>query len=156
MRLKVERFPITSREQWLALRSGDVTASTIGALFGLHPYTTSMRLFIEKRDQLAEDQEETQAMRRGRILEDAVRKIYQERHPSFLIKKVQHYYRAPTLRLGATPDFVVKDDQGRKAALQAKTVAPQAFRRNWTDETPPTWISPGAPIAAGSPPLSRI
>jgi predicted phage-related endonuclease len=140
MRLKVQRFRISSREQWLALRAGDVTASAVGALFGLHPYVTPMGLFAEKTGVLAED-EDTLAMRRGRLLENAVATAFQENHPSYKITKAQHYYRATELRLGATPDFVLIDDQGRRAVLQAKTVAPMTFKRSWTDETAPTWIS---------------
>jgi predicted phage-related endonuclease len=139
-RLKVERFRIVSREQWLALRANDVTASGVGALFGLHPYQTPRGLFAEKTDVLTED-EDTVAMRRGRLLEDAVAKAYQERHPSYKILKARHYYRAAELRLGATPDFLMLDDKRQRAVLQAKTVAPLTFKRSWTDETPPTWIS---------------
>lgn len=139
-RLKVQRFRITSREQWLALRAGDVTASGVGALFGLHPYQTPMGLFAEKTGVLRED-EDTIAMRRGRLLEDAVARAYQEKHPSYKIIKAKHYLRAVDLRLGATPDFIMIDEQRRRAALQAKTVAPLAFKRSWTDTTAPTWIS---------------
>jgi predicted phage-related endonuclease len=87
-RLKVRRFAITSREQWLALRSSDVTASAVGALFGLHPYQTPMGLFAEKTGVLTED-EDTIAMRRGRLLEDAVAKAYQEKHPTYKITKAR-------------------------------------------------------------------
>jgi predicted phage-related endonuclease len=139
-RLKIQRFRITSREQWLALRAGDVTASGVGALFGLHPYQTPMGLFAEKTGVLTED-EDTIAKRRGRLLEDAVAKAYQEKHPSYKIVKAKHYYRATELRLGATPDFIMIDDQRQRVALQAKTVAPLAFKRSWTDTTAPTWIS---------------
>jgi predicted phage-related endonuclease len=139
-RLRVQRFRITSREQWLALRAGDVTASGVGALFGLHPYQTPMGLFAEKTGVLMKD-EDSIAKRRGRLLENAVAKAYQERHPNYKIVKAKHYYRATDLRLGATPDFIMIDDQRQRVALQAKTVAPLAFKRSWTDTTAPTWIS---------------
>jgi predicted phage-related endonuclease len=139
--IKIERFPIMSRDQWLALRAGDVTASVIGALFGLHPYKTPMGLFAEKTGVLREEEQDTVVLRRGRLLESAVAEAYREKHPSYKVTKMRHYYRAPKLRLGATPDFALIDDQGRRAVLQAKTLAPLAFKRAWTDETAPTWIS---------------
>jgi predicted phage-related endonuclease len=120
-------------------RKLDVTASPIGALFDLNPYQTILGLYAEKTGVLLKD-EDTLAMRRGRLLEDAVARAYQEKHPSYKITKARRYYRAPDIRLGATPDFVMIDDQGRRANLQTKTVAPHVFKRYWTDETAPTWI----------------
>ncbi len=87
------------------------------------------------------EEEDSTVLRRGRLLESAVAQAYQEKHPNYKITKANHYYRASALRLGATPDFLLIDDQGRRAALQAKTVAPVTFKRSWTDETAPTWIS---------------
>ena len=67
----IERKTFTSRDEWLEWRKQDVTASSIGALFNCHPYTTALRLYAEKRgtDFLVED---NKAMRRGRWLEPAV------------------------------------------------------------------------------------
>jgi predicted phage-related endonuclease len=99
-----------------------------------------MGLYAEKTGTLIPD-EDNISKRRGRLLEGAVAAAYQEKHPSYKITKASHYFRVRGLRLGATPDFSIIDDQRRHANLQAKTVAPLTFRRAWTDETPPTWIS---------------
>jgi predicted phage-related endonuclease len=139
-RIKIERIKIVSREQWLRLRAGDVTASTVGAIFNLHPYETPMGLFAAKTGVVMPDVD-TQALRRGRLLEGAVAKAFQEMHPGWKVTKANVYLRAPALRLGATPDFFITDETGRHGTLQTKTVAPMVFRKSWTDETPPTWIS---------------
>ena len=44
----IEQLAIESREQWLAMRRQDITASTAGALLGLHPYVTAYSLWAEK------------------------------------------------------------------------------------------------------------
>lgn len=44
----IEKIAIENREQWLALRSQDVTASVAGALLGVHPYTSAYGLFLMK------------------------------------------------------------------------------------------------------------
>ena len=42
---KIERWAITSEAEWLEWRRNDVTASVVGALFGLHPYETVFGLY---------------------------------------------------------------------------------------------------------------
>jgi predicted phage-related endonuclease len=137
--IKIERIKIVSREQWIAARAGDVTASTVAALFGLHPHETAMGVWAAKTGIEMPD-EDNAAMRRGRLLEGAVATAFLEEHRDWTIKKANIYLRAPDLRLGATPDFFVIDPKGRKGILQAKTVAPHVFKREWTDNTAPTWI----------------
>ena len=80
----IERIPITSREQWLELRRSAVTASDVGAIFGLHPYKTPLRLWADKTGVNLEDVENA-AMRRGRWLEAAVLSACREQHPEWQI-----------------------------------------------------------------------
>jgi putative phage-type endonuclease len=136
----VERIPIVDREQWLELRRHDVTASTIAALFGLHPYTSPLALMVEKLGG-APAIPENSAMRRGRLLEDVVGKATAEERPDLTIAKATCYLRDPELRLGATPDFHTMTADGEPGILQAKTVSPSSFRKFWTDDEPPTWVA---------------
>lgn len=139
--MKIKRFPITGREQWLGLRKPDVTASVAPALFGLSPYLSPAQLFAEKMGQLDPDQPDSIALRRGRLLEGAVAQAFAEEHPGWKITKAQHYYRDVKRRLGATPDYHLIDPDGRKGVLQAKTLMPYVFKKSWTDQTTPTWIA---------------
>lgn len=43
----IDRIQIENREQWLALRRQDVTASVVAATMGLHPYVSKLALFKE-------------------------------------------------------------------------------------------------------------
>lgn len=138
--MTIERIPITDREQWLNLRKADVTASSVGALFGVHPYQTAYGLYAEKTG--LELDEQSNAMLEWRlILESAVAAAVQRQRPDWRIIKATEYLRDPDLHLGATPDFYIEGDPRGLGVLQAKTVAPSAFKKSWTDDSPPFWVA---------------
>lgn len=136
----IQRIPIESRDQWLALRKQDVTASAVGALFDLHPYVSRYGLFAEKTG--LEVPDEMSAMLEWRlILESAVGAAVERQRPGWRIVKATEYLRDPDLRLGATPDFYIEGDPRGLGILQAKTAAPSSFAKTWTDDSPPFWIA---------------
>lgn len=136
----IQSRPITNRAEWLAWRRQDVTASTVGALFGVHPYTTALRLYAEKRGVEFEDKDNA-AMRRGRWLEPAVAKAVSELKPEWKIGTPGAYLRDTDLRLGATPDFFIHTDPRGLGVLQCKTCAPSVYEREWLGGTEiPFWI----------------
>jgi hypothetical protein len=142
---RVEKHAITSREQWLALRKRDVTASAAGALLGVHPYVSAYGLWALKSGIIDEDPEETQPMRRGRLLEPVAVEVLREERPNWkLTYPVGTYYREPESRIGATPDVEAVDEAGRFGVVQIKSVEPSIFRKKWRDEegtlSPPLWI----------------
>jgi predicted phage-related endonuclease len=138
--MPIERRPITDRDEWLQWRRQDVTASTIGALFGVHPYTSALKLYVEKRgvEFIVED---NPMMRRGRWLEPAVGTAVAELHPEWTITKAGVYLRDPERRIGASPDFFIEGDPRGPGVLQAKSAAPWVFERDWDDgREAPAWI----------------
>jgi len=136
----IERIPILSRPQWLELRKPDVTASVVAALFGLHPYVTALKLYYQHQG-VEFEFEETKPVRRGRLLENAVGQRVGEEHPDWIIEKCQTYFRAPELRLGATPDFFIHGDPRGLGILQTKTAYPHVFERDWDGgNITPLWI----------------
>jgi len=150
----IERFPVTSRDQWLALRQKDVTASAAGALLGVHDYITHYSLWALKAGKIVEDPEESGAMKRGRLLEPVAVELIREQHPDWTItlNKSPIYYRDPVARIGATPDLIVQNAEGT-GVVQIKTVEPSIFRRKWRDDEtgetrPPLWIAVQAIIEA--------
>jgi YqaJ-like recombinase protein len=144
--MPIERIAIESREQWLACRSQDVTASIAGALLGVHPYSTAYGLYLLKKGLIAEDPEETGPMRRGRLLEPVAVQMLREDRPDWTIEEypIGFYYRDPAARVGATPDVFATDERGRPGIVQLKSVEPSVFRREWRTESgmvePPLWI----------------
>jgi putative phage-type endonuclease len=134
---------ITSRDTWLKIRERDVTASSIGALFNVHPYLTQYRLWARHTGRLQEDDQDNLAMRRGRIMEPAVATALQERHPEWWIIPAQEYASLPDLRLGCTPDFYARDRGAadkEKFLIQAKTVIASKFEAEWTPLPPAHYL----------------
>lgn len=139
----IERRPIKSREEWLSWRKRDVTASWIGALFGVDPAPkkTALRLYAEKRG-TEFDEVDNKAMRRGRWLEPAVAVAVHEKSPQWTLTAPAVYLREPDLRLGATPDFFIEGDPRGQGILEAKTVAPSVYHRDWdSGREPPLWVT---------------
>lgn len=144
--MAIERIPIENRDQWLALRQSDVTASIAGALLGVHPYSTAYGLYLLKKGMIDEDPEETGPMRRGRLLEPVAVQMLREDRPDWTIEEypIGYYYRDPAARIGATPDVFAINEHGRPGIVQLKSVEPSVFRREWKTESgliePPLWI----------------
>jgi predicted phage-related endonuclease len=124
--------------QLAAERRLDITGSEFSALAGYHPRKTVMGLFAEKSGVKMPPDVDTAAMRRGRLLEDAVARAFLEDHPGYKVTKANLYLRWPLRRFGASFDYLFRDPQGRKGPLETKTVAPHIFKKYYTDQTPPT------------------
>lgn len=136
----IEIVPIESREQWLNARHQDVTASAVGALFGVHPYLSHFALHAEKILPQPIPGDDNAVLRRGRLLEGAVAAAAAERRPDWQIVKATDYYRDAEARIGATPDFFIRTPDRGVGVMQAKTVAPRNFREAWDEENAPFWI----------------
>lgn len=145
---EIDAIKITDRQSWLAHRSQDVTASVAACLLGpIHPFVTAYGLHMLKSGQIADDPEETAAMRRGRLLEPVAVQLLREERPEWIIDTYPHgvYYRDPVARIGATPDVLARDEYGRWGVIQIKSVEPSVFKRTWRDEdgdlAPPLWVA---------------
>jgi putative phage-type endonuclease len=123
--------PERQREQWLALRMSDITASDVAAVCGLDPYKTPLRIYAEKTGLLA-PQVENEAMTRGRHFEKAAISWLVEKQPTWDVRKATVYLRNPELRIGATPDVVAVDPE-REAfgTVQIKVIAARVFNEHW-------------------------
>lgn len=148
-----ESHPVRDRESWLRMRGRDVTASTSGALFGVHEYQTAYGLWALKSGLIGEDAEETAPMRRGRLLEPVAIEMLREERPTWRVERARSYFRDPGPNLGATPDaFVIDPSAAGFGIAQLKTVEPSVFRRKWRSESgeiePPLWIAVQAVVEA--------
>ncbi|RWM29451.1 YqaJ viral recombinase family protein [Mesorhizobium sp.] len=138
-----------NRDEWLALRRQDVTASVAAAVLGAHPYATKYGLWAEKTGRVSGEVEETEAMDRGNLLEPVVVTMLSRREPTWTIiyKNDRAYYRDPDRRMGATPDaFVQIPGRPGRGNLQIKTASEDAFKKYWLDPdtgdiVPPAWIA---------------
>jgi predicted phage-related endonuclease len=144
--MPVERIPITGREQWLNLRRQDVTASVIGALFGVHPWQTIAGLHGEKCGlELPAPDPELSVIRRGNALESVVAQEVAKLRPEWRITKNTDYLRDAHARIGATADFWIDGDPRGLGVLQTKTIGAWQFKKYWAGDygeepTAPMWI----------------
>ena len=140
--MTIERHARPNDRTFPEIRRQDITASRLGALFGVHPHTTVLRLYAEKRGVEFPEQEDNAVMRRGRWLEPAVAKAVGEMRPEWKLESPNVYLRDPQIRLGATPDFFIHDPVRGLGVLQCKTVAPSVYARDWHGGTEiPFWIT---------------
>jgi predicted phage-related endonuclease len=154
--MSVELILPGDRLDWLELRKGFVTASIAGALLQCHPYTTAYQVWALKTGRLDESTEETDAMRRGRLLEPVAVEMLREERPTWTIdyRADNAFYAERALRLGATPDaFAYRPDMDGRGIVQFKTASEEAFRSSWLDpETGsvevPLWIAVQAIVEA--------
>jgi len=121
---------ITSIGEWLQWRLPLVTASSIGALFGIHPHLSLDDLVAEKRGQ-RRGEGDNASMRAGRILEPAVIAAINEERPDWHVVKATTFHILPEHRLGATPDAFGDDD----LLVQCKTVSPTVWD-SWRGTAP--------------------
>jgi predicted phage-related endonuclease len=129
---RAECHPIISREQWLELRTADVTASDIGAICGVDRYRTALRVWAEKTG-LISPTADNPTFKRGRWLEAAVIEALREERPAWDVRRAGVYLRDPDIRLGATPDAVAIDpDRFGIGVVQCKTVRRDVFERDWS------------------------
>lgn len=124
--MALESFPITSRAAWLTMRKRDFTASDAGTLFNCHPQKTLLEVYAEKAG-LDVDRGDTIAMRRGRLMQPAVRQALLDDHNLELVEPAV-YVRDSDARLGATPDYLIA---GTLEPVEVKTVSPEVWADDW-------------------------
>jgi len=132
----IECYPIASREEWLAQRRQDLTASDIPAICGIHPSRSPLQVYAQKKGLI--HSVENNLMRRGRWFQPAILMALRERHPELNIWEPNCYYRDPETRIGATPDFFSCPlsshdfgDTAPTAVIEGKVVSAPIFRESW-------------------------
>jgi len=118
-----------SRQDWLALRSQDLTSTEVSALFGVNPWLTKYELFFQHRDNSIVEIEETNRMRWGKRLEQAIALCAAD-DKGWSVKAKTEYIRWPALRLGASFDYEAVVD-GEPVILEIKNVDSFRFKEGW-------------------------
>lgn len=144
---------INRRDEWLRLRAPDVTASVAGALFNIHDFMTPYRLWIRHMGFLKDEQIDSPALKRGRLLEPVAIELLREEYPHWQVERANLYLRDPVRRIGATPDAFARDpSHGGLGIVQVKSVEQSIFQRKWKNEAlelePPLWIAVQALVEA--------
>jgi len=128
-----EIIEITSRDQWLAERTRDITSTEAAALYGLSPYLTQFELFHQKRDGVVVSFDPNERMRWGTRLEDAIAKGAAEDN-GWQIEKLDVYMRDTINRMGSSFDYEITSAGEGRGILEIKNVDGMQYRQNWIDD----------------------
>lgn len=125
------KAPAPGTPEWCRM----VTASKVGAIIGVSPWDSPLTMWLKMAGRIPWD-EESEAMRRGNMLEDAVLDWWLKDHPEWVQRGRQEWHTLPDEDwCGATPDMTGFADEVPEL-VDAKTSS--------TDEH---WGSPGDPDA---------
>lgn len=108
-----------SREEWLQLRKSGLGGSDAGAICGVNPYSSAMKVFQDKTSDQIEEQD-NEAIRIGHDLEDYVAQRFMEatglkvRKSNFMYRSVEHPFM-----IADVDRLVVGEDAG----LECKTAS---------------------------------
>ena len=125
-----EKIPLTgvSHEQWLKLRKTGIGGSDAGAVCGLNPYSSAMKVFQDKVSDTLEATD-NESMRIGRDLEDYVARRFMEA-TGLKVRKSNYMYKSKKYpwMIADVDRFVVGEDAG----LECKTASAYSADK-WAD-----------------------
>ncbi len=131
--LKRESIPTTSNEEWLKLRTRDITSTESAALFGMSPYMTSFELWHRKKQGNIVEIEPNERMRWGTRLQDSIAAGIAA-DEKWIVSRRAQYERLPEQRLGASFDFTILGLEDGDGLLEIKNVDSLALRDGWIIE----------------------
>lgn len=131
--MATEIINFKTEQEWLDLRTKDITSTDVAALFDLSPYKTAFELFHEKRDGVSGSFKSTERMKWGNRLESAIAYGAAEDH-GFDVQPLKVYMRDPELRVGSSFDFEILHPEHGKGIMEIKNVDSLIYKRNWKDD----------------------
>lgn len=125
-----------TREEWLKLRKTGIGGSDAGAICGLNPYSSPVKIYQDKTQEATEE-EDNESMRQGRDLEDYVARRFME-ETGLKVRRSGQMYRSEEY-----PFMLANVDRliiGQDAGLECKTAS--AFSADkWKDgKIPPHYL----------------
>lgn len=121
-----------SHEDWLRYRRRGIGGSDAGAVCGLNPYVSSIRVFLDKTSEDTEDFD-NEAMRVGRDLEEYVARRFTEASGLKVRRKNAILYHEDYPFMLADVDRMIV---GENAGLECKTASPYSADK-WKDGEAP-------------------
>lgn len=122
-----------NRKEWLELRKRGIGGSDAGAVCGLNPYSSAMKVFLDKTGAATEDTD-NEAMRQGRDLEDYVARRFMEATGLKVRRSNRMYVSREHPFMLADVDRLV---EGEDAGLECKTVSAYSAGK-WENGAVPT------------------
>ncbi len=125
--------PATEQE-WLDLRTKDVTSTEIAALFGCSPYMTEFELWHQKKNNAVVALEPNERMTWGTRLQNSIAAGVAEEQ-GWTLKPLDRflYMRDEVARIGASFDFSFTAKDGSRGLLEIKNVDGLAYLNGWQE-----------------------
>ena len=101
------------RQEWLELKSKDVTSTEVSALFGISPYCTIFELWHQKKNKEVVEIEDNERMEWGKALQDTIGSRLAEQM-GWKVRRMNEYMRGSKLRIGASFDFSIEKYEDEK------------------------------------------
>lgn len=129
--LKRLTIPYKTKEEWLKLRSEDITSTEVSALFNCNPWLTEFELWHRKKNKTIDPIEENEAMEIGSEFESTIAK-YISKKENWKIKPKKKYMRLDGLGIGSSFDFEILEPF--KSVFEIKNVGERAWQTNWKED----------------------
>lgn len=115
-----------------------VGATDSSALFGLNPWKTAYRLWLEKAGLLADpDLDDVERIKWGKRLEAPIAHGLAEDHGLRIAANQRVTPHPRVANMACTPDFDIVDDPDDLGLLEIKTVDRMVFQKKWPEASPP-------------------
>ncbi|MEM6681353.1 MAG: YqaJ viral recombinase family protein [Pseudomonadota bacterium] len=115
--------------EWLAARQKNIGGSEVAGLFGLSKYTTSFKLYHQKRGSIDPDVLDNDRVLAGQILEPAIANLAMAKF-EINLRRVHRYIPHPTVRgMAASLDY--ETVSAPRIPAEIKNVDFRVFRDEW-------------------------
>ncbi len=133
-RILIETEGLTHKE-WLEYRRMGVGGSDASVLLGINQWKSELELWLEKTGQSENQENDTEPMQWGRIMEAVIRNHFQEVTGKKVVevKAIMQHTEYPFMLTNI--DGLTEDDQGNPAVLEIKT-ASEYKRSQWEEDIP--------------------
>lgn len=120
-------------QEWLQMRTKDITSTDCAALFGISPYLSAFELWHRKKSGDVITLDPNQRMLWGNRLEASIALGVAEDY-KLTVRPMKEYIRIPTWRMGCSFDFLILAGElvgAREAILEVKNVDSLAYKSGW-------------------------
>lgn len=137
----MERQVITyqSDQEWLDLRTKDITSSEVSALFGLNKYTTLFELWHAKKNKEQLYFEDNEDAKWGRRFEPTIAEGLAEDN-GWKIEPFKTYITIPNIKIGSSFDYKIIEPF--KSILEIKKVNQFIFADEWIKDDDGNYEAP--------------
>lgn len=123
-----------NKGHWLRIRCRDVTSTEVSALFNLNPYVSHFELWHNKKDQVITQIDESDRMKWGTRLQDAIASGIAEDN-GWIVRPIKYYGRLEAERAGSSFDFEIEIlSTNQTGLLEIKNVDALQFKEKWIIE----------------------